>query len=271
MPIPDRQSGPTPGAAGGSQSPGRPRADKPRVGSWTGRASASQLAGVRGVPHLDRSPGPKRPKSAAAAQPRAKAEAIGRDWPTPRLGRRSGATQQAGTDVALTRAAIQGALHCRAASGSRPPRARAGSHFTIGLCPCNRNDGLGRSCRRCGQGRTFSDHTQGRGGVAKSAQRGCKRQSPLGLGPTSTLTVNVTTAKKNGKDGGPTSCVLLAGGKLRQLFFPHFRSFLLNAAEPTQVDENRSGYAGVHIQTSRSPESRAAAQRRLGCEGPLAQ
>ena len=49
----------------------------------------------------------------------------------------------------------------------------------------------------------------------------------------------------------PHAC-FLAGGKLRQLFFPHFSSFLLNAAEPTQVDGNRrcrSGYAGAHIQT----------------------
>ena len=43
-----------------------------------------------------------------------------------------------------------------------------------------------------------------------------------------------------------------AGGKHRQPFFPHFSPFLLNAAEPTQVDGNRrcrSGYAGAHIQT----------------------
>ena len=68
----------------------------------------------------------------------------------------------------------------------------------------------------------------------------------------------------------PHAC-FLAGGKFRQLFFPHFSSFLLNAAEPTQVDGNQryqSGYAGIH---TRPPESRAAAQRRLGCKGPPAQ
>ena len=37
----------------------------------------------------------------AAAQPRAKAGAAGRDWPTSRLGWRSEATSQSGTDVGL--------------------------------------------------------------------------------------------------------------------------------------------------------------------------
>ena len=181
MPIPDRQSGPTPGAAGGSQSPGRPRADKPRVGSWTGRASASQLAGVRGVPHLDRSPGPKRPKSAAAAQPRAKAEAIGRDWPTPRLGRRSGATQQAGTDVALTRAAISGHYtsgRVRQSPGSG--KSRWPYHYrVVSLQPQGRHrPELPQVCA----GWTSPDHTQ-----AKVESLSLPR----------TLTVIVTTAKKN--------------------------------------------------------------------------
>ena len=60
--------------------------------------------------------------NSAAAQPQAKAEAIGLDWPTPRLGRWSGATQQAGTDVARTRAAIRG----RSTVGPRPAAARLG-------------------------------------------------------------------------------------------------------------------------------------------------
>ena len=73
--------------------------------------------GRRGAPHPDRPSGPK-----IRAGGRAEAEfdirpatgegrggeAKGWDWPTPRLGRWSGATQQAGTDVALTRAAIRG-------------------------------------------------------------------------------------------------------------------------------------------------------------------
>ena len=62
----------------------------------------------------------------------------------------------------------------------------------------------------------------------------------------------------------PHAC-FLAGGKFRQLFFPHFSSFLLNAAEPTQVDGNRrcrSGYAGIHIQTSRK-SGRGPAQTRM--------
>ena len=45
-----------------------------------------------------------------------------------------------------------------------------------------------------------------------------------------------------------TRACFLSGGKLRQLFFPHFSSILLSAAEPTQVDGNRRGrsrYAGV--------------------------
>ena len=40
VPLTGRPSGPTPGATAGSQSPGGPRADKPRVGWVTGRASA---------------------------------------------------------------------------------------------------------------------------------------------------------------------------------------------------------------------------------------
>ena len=100
LPLPDRTSGPTPGASAGSQSPGKPRADKPRVGwarngrqgphpgrrpavklessggpradklrvGWeTGRASAPEVAGRQGMPHPDRSPGPK-PGAAAGSQ-----------------------------------------------------------------------------------------------------------------------------------------------------------------------------------------------------------
>ena len=98
VPLTGRPSGPTPGATAGSQSPGGPRADKPRVGWVTGRASAHswpagkhsappgpgthpgrggrqsashgpaagpgglaplEAAGGRGAPHPDRSPGPK--------------------------------------------------------------------------------------------------------------------------------------------------------------------------------------------------------------------
>ena len=62
----------------------------------------------------------------------------------------------------------------------------------------------------------------------------------------------------------PRAC-FLAGGKLRQLFLPHFSSFLLNAAEPTQVDGNRrcrSVNAGVHIRTSRQ-SGRGPAQTQM--------
>ena len=51
-----------------------------------------------------------------------------------------------------------------------------------------------------------------------------------------------------------TRACFLAGGKLCQLFFPHFSSILLKTAEPTQVDgyrRGRSRYAGVRIQPYR--------------------
>ena len=110
MPHPDRPSGPTPGAAAGCQSPARSHG--PSAGP-SGLAPRSQPAGEERPTRTGRqgtrfgAAAGLRPNS-AAAQPQAKAEAIGRDWPTPRLGRWSGATQQAGTDVARTRAAIRG-------------------------------------------------------------------------------------------------------------------------------------------------------------------
>ena len=105
--------GPAPGAAAaiGSHSliTGRVPADRPRVGNWTGRASAPELSDGE-----DRPPGPKnrgggrlRPHS-TVAQPLAKAEAAGRDWPTSRLGPLSVATPLAWTDLAPTRAVIRG-------------------------------------------------------------------------------------------------------------------------------------------------------------------
>ena len=74
MPLPDRPSGPIPGAAAGSQSPGEPRAAKPRVSRRARSAPPGQVARAQ-------DPGAAaglRPHS-AAAQPRAKAEAVGRD------------------------------------------------------------------------------------------------------------------------------------------------------------------------------------------------
>ena len=74
VPLPDRPSGPTPGAAAGSQSPGEPRAAKPRVSRRARSAPPGQVARAQ-------DPGAAaglRPHS-AAAQPRAKAEAVGRD------------------------------------------------------------------------------------------------------------------------------------------------------------------------------------------------
>ena len=52
-----RQGGQHPGRR--SAATVRPRADKPRAGSWTGRARAPELAGGRGAPHPYRSPGPQ--------------------------------------------------------------------------------------------------------------------------------------------------------------------------------------------------------------------
>ena len=79
-------------------------------------------AGGRGGPHQDRSPGPKiRSGGRAEAEFSYSATGKGRGHrPTSRLGRWSGATQQAGTDVALTRAAISG----HSTGGQRPAAAR---------------------------------------------------------------------------------------------------------------------------------------------------
>ena len=98
--------------------------------SWIGRASAPELAHGRGAPHPDRSPGPKirgggRAEAEFAAQPRAKAEAMGRECPTSRLGRWSGATQQPETDVAQTRVAIRG----HSTVGPRPAAAWLGQEL----------------------------------------------------------------------------------------------------------------------------------------------
>ena len=126
----------SPGPAVRAQHPGRggrqsepdqgPTGHRPAAGPG-GPAPWSQQAGEE-RPTRAGCQGPRfwaaaglRPNS-AAAQPLAKAEAIGRDWPTSRLGRCSGATAQAGTNVALTRVAISG----HSTVGPRPAAARLG-------------------------------------------------------------------------------------------------------------------------------------------------
>ena len=150
-------------------------------------------------------------------------------WPTSRLGRWTGATQQAGTDVALTRAAISG----HSTVGPRPAAARLGQAL-VAIFLSGRVPATARTPRPelCGAG------------------------LPRTILKAKVESLSLHSAATNGS---------------HQLFFPHFSNFLLNAAEPTQVDGNRrclSGYAGVQIQTSLS---RAASQRRLGCEGLPAQ
>ena len=198
MPHPDRPSGPTPGAAAGCQSPARSHG--PSAGP-SGLAPRSQPAGEELPTRTDRQ-GTRfgaatglRPNS-AAAQPQAKAEAIGRDWPTPRLGRWSGATQQAGTDVARTRAAIRG----RSTVGPRPAAARLGQVLAAvsqsGRVPATARTASAAVAAGVGRAGLPQIMLKAKGGVTESARRGCQRQSPLGPDPTGTLTVNVTTSKK---------------------------------------------------------------------------
>ena len=112
--VQDLPSGPTPGpesgVAAGSQSPGGPRADKPRVGWQTGRASAR--AGGQGVPLQDRSPGLKiwgGSRAAIGSRPTSgKAEAIGRTGPRPDSGGGQGPRRRPGPTTPLTLAALKG-------------------------------------------------------------------------------------------------------------------------------------------------------------------
>ena len=131
----------------------RSLADKPLVGSWTGR-SAPELAGGREAPHPGRPPGPKNwgctaghRQFLAAAQPRAMVGAASRDWLTCRLGRRSGATHTIGQRLAAVAFSLTGRVPAtpRTAARGRP---------------------------QGWAGLTSLDHTQGKCGVAESAQRG---------------------------------------------------------------------------------------------------
>ena len=90
--------GAAPGAAVGSLSPSTGRQAMGRQLDRGGLAPRSQPDGEEHPPRTGRQ-GPRtvaaggyRPRSAAAQSP-AKAKVVGRDWPVPRLRRRSGATQ----------------------------------------------------------------------------------------------------------------------------------------------------------------------------------
>ena len=137
MPLPDLPSGPTPGMAAGSHSPGvRRRADKSRAGSWTGRPGASRLARRLPPGQVARAQdlGGNRAAAEFGSRPATSrgrlGEAIGRD------GRRSKATTL--TDSAQLPMLGQG-LGCCSLTG------------TVGQCPRNTKDGLGRSCGKCQQ------------------------------------------------------------------------------------------------------------------------
>ena len=97
----------------------------------------------------------------------------GRIRQPPSFGRRPGPRAETGPG-----------LHADSGGGQGPPASRPGKElvaFSTGE-PRNPGDGLGRSCRRCGQGRTSPDRAQVKGGVAGSRHSAA---TPLGPGPAS--------------------------------------------------------------------------------------
>ena len=205
------------GAAAGSQSPGGPPADKPRVGWVTGRAAPwIQPAGKHSA-----SPGPAVWAHTRGGGRQSKSrwtkgrQAKGRlgdwaGWPTSRLGRWTGATQQAGTDVALTRAAISG----HSTVGPRPAAARLGQEPVA----------ISLSGRVPATARTAS------AGVAAGVCRDGLTRTILkakveSLSLPRTLTVIVTTAQNELKDGDPTSRMLSCRRKTSPAFLSPFQQF----------------------------------------------
>ena len=206
MPLLDRPSGPTPWAAGGSQSPSK--ADKPRAGSWTGWASALEPAGERGELHPDRSPGPKiRGRSRAEAEFGSR-PATGKD-----RGRRPGLahvqtrTVVTGhtarrTDIARTRTAIR--CHSTDTVGPRPAAAPRLGQELVAISPSGRFPATARTASAgvavsVGRGGAHGPRT-----ILKAKMESLSRHSATTNGshhlrrdPDCTLTVNVTTAQKN--------------------------------------------------------------------------
>ena len=217
----------------------------------------------------------------AAAQRWAMAGAAGRDWPTPRLGRRSAATPQAGTDVALNPAAI---------SPPPPPTvgqtgwARAGNHlkeFSLtGRVPATARTFSAGATEGVSVGWTSVDNTEGKDGVAESEQRGYERRSPPGPDPACSLTLDVTAAKKEperrcsvihselvraslaAKKTSPASCFPISAASCR-IPGPPSPPRLTGTGNHGRC---RSGDAGIHIQTSRR-SGRGPAARKSG-RGP---
>ena len=126
---------------------------------------------------MELSPGPKirgvcRAEAAFGSHPAtANAEAMCRDWPKSRLGRWSGATQQAGTDVARTLAAIRG----HSTVGQRPAAILLGQEL-VAISLSGRVPGTARTASNGVATGVGKDRlpltTQGKGGVAESAQHG---------------------------------------------------------------------------------------------------
>ena len=128
---------------------------------------------------------------------------------------------------------------------------------------------LARSCGRYVQSEISQDHAQVKGGVAKSIRRSCTTWAwirPLKRGAKGSLRTLIRTDEVANQEDRRQRILAVRD------FFPRSGSFLLNAADPTQVDG--TGEAGRTLARespapdgTRPPESRAAANRaqhRLG-------
>ena len=160
---------------------------------------------------------------------------------------------------------------CRDRAQKPPARARVCLPFTDGPCPRNTKDAspAARSCGRYVQSEISQDHAQVKGGVAKSIRRSCTTWAwirPLKRGAKGSLRTLIRTDEVANQEDRRQRILAVRD------FFPRSGSFLLNAADPTQVDG--TGEAGRTLARespapdgTRPPESRAAANRaqhRLG-------
>ena len=229
-------------------------ATRAAVGSQSPTAGRQATGGPRTGPAC------RAEANSAPAQPRAKAEATGRDLPK---------TQGPHCRLGLTPPQPGGRSSATTVSDrvQQPPtRERVGCHSLTGRAPGKAKDGLGRSCGRYAQGEISSvrQRWSRRVGTARSHHLiRLLRRAAKGL-----LQPLIRTGEETNQH---IEKVDVRAYLAVRDFFPQLTSFPLNAADSTLVDG--TGEAGRDTLESECPAgppgSRAAAQRRLGCGRPV--